>query len=1381
MNDSNNSKTFKSRGGRGGRSNNGSRGRGRGSSGGGRSGRHNSGGGRGRGGGSGDGCGCGSGGGRGRGLSHGGGGTRSAPTTPMKQRPNSSSAGGGNQSNLRSHSNIRSATPQHQKSGHGPKSSTRNIATQPLKKDGEKGASAHTVSEQYRIQLTQLLMNLRETHDDENGANDSITLPADLTNTQRKFVHELSKKLGLKSKSYGKGQDRKVVVTKVSSKSSTLRGSTDCDGGVMTEEQMNSIPKVILGTKGEEALRNHLEKFPPSKREDAEGRETGSGLLLGEDGNEDSIDEENYDEEVIEGSALEANDDGDDLVNETMKTLVPLNDVLKPSSTPDTNENEQTQIQLSNKMEKLIQSRKRYHEQARQQMKSHPQYKIMMQQRTNLPAFGYAEDICKVLRDTKNQVVILTGDTGCGKSTQVPQFILDDPALGPTCNILITQPRRISAISVAERVASERCQPVGQSIGYSVRLESCLSKKTQLMFVTPGVLMKRMNPTDSNPFDNEEYDDFCEAHESGGNKRNSPLAEFTIIIMDEIHERDKNTEFLMIALQDLLEEREELQLILMSATMPTRDLAEYWCQVGRRRQQRKRELKEIRDGAPRDEIDLDEGEDCVMPVEINIPGRTFPVQEFFLEDILAMTGYVDEVHGDAPDFEQIESDLMTLLSGSKYPTSKSAGSRKSKENTSSLLRLDNTLTCVMCNKSGFRSPEEFGTHVAFCDGGGNTSMLELENRVKSINVSSVMGYDDSAPNNSGIIGTEGVAEDDDDDLAAILEEEMEDYEDDDEPGLVGGKWDGESPFVIDSAGPSTKPTLTEEEMLSRYQTTYDDEEINYDLALDLIRYVVKSSYGDGAILVFLPGWAEISEFSLTLESTEPFNDKSQFVVYPLHSGIPSKDQRQVFLRPPNEVRKIILSTNIAETSLTIEDVAFVIDTGRAKEKSYDPHLKTSTLKEEWISQASAKQRTGRAGRCKAGVCFHLFSKRRHACMRPFVESELIRTPLEEICLQCKRLQLTPGGLNDPDGIPAFLSKAMTPPHPKSVINALDLLVELGAMDEYSNDLTDLGICLSNMSLEPRVGKMVVMSFLIGCSKAASWMAVGMSYKSPFALPPPSLRKAADSAKVNLSEGSESDQITTLNVLRTRDTISKRGMGSLAGWCRSTYLNFSSLNMISDLRRNVSRELESLGFPPVAENGYHNRNGDFNPAFLQAAICAGLYPNVAFRREGDVNFSTMSNKKARIHLSSVNAVKSQPLSKKCQVSSHEVEFVIFGELVKGKIMFTMENTTHLVSPLPLLLLCGQLRVRPIYFVSPQCDEHETVSIDRAVLTVDDWLTFLAESEIARGLIILRKRLDSAFSAMTSDPTSFADLSPVEKDAVNTLSVVLNSAYKAAPKR
>lgn len=193
-------------------------------------------------------------------------------------------------------------------------------------------------------------------------------------------------------------------------------------------------------------------------------------------------------------------------------------------------------------------------------------------------------------------------------------------------------------------------------------------------------------------------------------------------------------------------------------------------------------------------------------------------------------------------------------------------------------------------------------------------------------------------------------------------------------------------------------------------------------------------------------------------------------------------------------------------------------------------------------------------------------------LRPFIESELIRTPLEEICLQCKRLRLAPGGPEDHDGIPAFLAKAMTPPHTKSVYNALELLVSLGAMDEETNELSDLGICLSALSLEPRVGKMVIMSHLIGCTKASSSMAVAMSYKSPFAIPPPSMRKVSENAKLKLSERSESDQITYLNVLRQRDIMVKRGIGQYSGWCKQHYINFSSLNMIADLRKNVSREL-----------------------------------------------------------------------------------------------------------------------------------------------------------------------------------------------------------------
>lgn len=309
--------------------------------------------------------------------------------------------------------------------------------------------------------------------------------------------------------------------------------------------------------------------------------------------------------------------------------------------------------------------------------------------------------------------------------------------------------------------------------------------------------------------------------------------------------------------------------------------------------------------------------------------------------------------------------------------------------------------------------------------------------------------------------------------------------------------------------------------------------------------------------------------------------------------------------------------------------------------------------------------------------------------------------------------------------------------------------------------------------------MVIMSYLVGCAKASSSMAVAMSYKSPFTIPPPSMRKLSDNAKIKLSERSESDQITSLNVLRNRDAIAKRGQGALVGWCKQNMINLSSLNMISELRNVVSRELEGLGFPPCSQSGHHNRSGDFNPAFLQASICAGLYPNLAFRRSGDINFSTISNKKAKIHLGSVNAIKSQPLSSKCQVAEDQVEFIVFGELVKGKAMFTMENTTHLVSPLPLILLCGRLHIKQVHFAPS--DMNCKLSVQMSILSLDNWLVFLCEPETASALVVLRQRLDSAFSRITSDPSNFTDLPAAEKDAVETLSFVLNSSHAAAPRR
>jgi hypothetical protein len=165
--------------------------------------------------------------------------------------------------------------------------------------------------------------------------------------------------------------------------------------------------------------------------------------------------------------------------------------------------------------------------------------------------------------------------------------------------------------------------------------------------------------------------------------------------------------------------------------------------------------------------------------------------------------------------------------------------------------------------------------------------------------------------------------------------------------------------------------------------------IDYDLILSTIMYIVTKFTDDkqlakplknsnssnktittvnGSILVFLSGWDDITKLIEMCSEHRILSNKSKYILLPLHGGISSAQQRLIFQAAPNGARKIIFATNIAETSITIDDVVFVLDTGKAKEKAYDPHTKMSSLSATWISQANAKQRSGRAGRVRRGIC-----------------------------------------------------------------------------------------------------------------------------------------------------------------------------------------------------------------------------------------------------------------------------------------------------------------------------------------------------------------------------------------------------------------------------
>mmetsp|Transcript_6399 Transcript_6399/g.9292 ORF Transcript_6399/g.9292 Transcript_6399/m.9292 type:complete len:902 (+) Transcript_6399:55-2760(+) len=757
------------------------------------------------------------------------------------------------------------------------------------KRNGEKGAAAFTVSEDHRIRFTKILLDMRE-----NDTMDRIEMPSNLTNTERKFIHTLAMELGLKSKSSGSGGNRKISITKMDGGNSTsiagISNSLYSKNDKYIPHIMDKyLPTLDIGPKGVQRLELHISLYPPSKMELQESHCTGSSLInaIANPHRTKLVDTYNEDDNAFSSS--------DGVLFGSTTTI----SVSKTNESPimSTNEKEGDsdagdEIVLLNALDNLnlthkdniknnprqsknkfnipnfnIKKRISFHRAAQEKKLAAKNYSKMLQSRKKLPAYSNAEYICHII--CSNQITILSGDTGCGKSTQVPQFLLDNPEIGPRANIVVTQPRRISAISIAERVASERCEDVGKTVGYHVRLESASSKNTQLLFLTPGVLLRKFQ---SDPH----------------------LSEYTHVIIDEIHERDKYTEFLMVALRDLVKVRSDLKVILMSATIQTNELMQYWSSYSCNNLDTIDSTILSKD--VQSSVLYKQSQQSILskPAEINIPGRTFPVQEFFLEEVLAMTGFVDDdsyrFGSGVNAMKNFEVDLQKAFESQVKSNQNQQYHYTGNAKAKNISEIDLSLKCIMCNKSGFKCAEELGTHVAMCDGGGKCSMDELEDKVKAFNSKDSCGYD------IAMSKTEENSTNSQENEHDIFDEydDQEEFENEENKiGLSMGKWDGESQFGFSDVALSNKMvTLTDEEMLSRYQAIHDDEEVDDELILEVITYINKSSFGDGAILVFLPGWQEISEFSMLLEQTPPFSDKSKFSILPLHSGIPSRDQKK---------------------------------------------------------------------------------------------------------------------------------------------------------------------------------------------------------------------------------------------------------------------------------------------------------------------------------------------------------------------------------------------------------------------------------------------------------------------------------------------------------
>jgi HrpA-like RNA helicase len=774
-----------------------------------------------------------------------------------------------------------------------------------------------------------------------------------------------------------------------------------------------------------------------------------------------------------------------------------------------------TELEKSSKKSKLLL------EKFKENRESNDKFKKMLKARESLPAYQQRSSVLKLLA-SPGSVVLISGATGCGKTTQVAQIILDDMierGIGGDCNIICTQPRRLSAVSVAERVAAERCEEIGQSIGYSIRLEAQKSEETQVMFVTTGILLRRLQ---SDPW----------------------LRNVSHIIVDEVHERDLNSDFLLIILKKLLAKRSDLKLILMSATLNAESFTRYFA-------------------------------NCPS---LEIPGRTFPVKQFFLEDAIEATAYSIDVR-------------------SPYAT----GGRK------------------------FKIYEGY-----------------------SMNTSNVM---------------------------AIL----------------------------------------------------NRKKINYELITRLVDHIfVQFDKSQGGILIFLPGMVEISTMIDHLQSS---NYARKMTILPLHSTLSTEQQQRIFKKPAQGTRKVVVSTNIAETSVTVDDVVFVIDACRVKETRYDGNIES--LVEDWTSKASIRQRMGRAGRVQAGFCWSLVAKDRHIHLPEFQDPEMLRVPLDSLVLQIRVLKL-----GDPR---KFLTLALDPPTDASISCAIKELQDLSALDNIEH-LTPLGYHLGKLPVSPKIGKMLIYGAVFRCLSPILTICAALSDKAPFVSSIEN-RDDAEDCKLSWDKDDEySDHLTIVKAYEAWDDVVQRGSNDNS-FCKENFLNKATLLNLRDLRKQFRQILKDSGFTHDSRGSNKQekradrraQGDDMNSndvKIIKAVLCAGLYPNIAhlqprYDPSGGItstNITTRDGEPVYVHPSSVLA----------KTKKFPANFLVFHDRVKTSLVFLRDVTA--VATYAALLFGGKLQVYP----------------EESQIELDGWIPFYTSGR--EGILIskLRQEIDKLLLAKVVDP-------------------------------
>ncbi|KAL8686792.1 MAG: hypothetical protein Q9218_006864, partial [Villophora microphyllina] len=824
--------------------------------------------------------------------------------------------------------------------------------------------------------------------------------------------------------------------------------------------------------------------------------------------------------------------------------------------------------------------RTRYLERTFNLWSTDPKLAEMRQKREELPMNLYRGRVVEQV--SNNMYSIIVGATGSGKTTQVPQIVLDDAITkgnGASCNIICTQPRRIAATSVARRVADERAQRLQDSVGYQVRFDAKVPiYGGSITYCTTGILLQQLQRQPDEVFERISH-----------------------LVIDEVHERDILIDFLMIVLKRAMAERVAAgkptpKVVLMSATMDTELFADYFGTVVK-------------------------GKSSVACPSLSVPGRTFPVKEKHLEQIL---NEMQKAHPQA---------------------------------AAPLLQQDLATNDYIKAEDEFRKQNPTQTKDAT-----------------------------SSPTN---------------------------------PDEFAIDWKTER-----------RLTATGELVTS---TDKDDAVVPIGLVATTVAHISKTT-SEGAILVFLPGLSEMQKVEELLHRHPlgvDFHDKSNFRIYLLHSSQPAA-QREVFDQVPSGCRKIILSTNIAETSITIPDVQHVVDTGKLREKQYDQVRRITELKCTWISKSNSKQRAGRAGRVQNGNYYALFSAERYASLRAVGLPEMLRSDLQEVCLDIKAQAFK-------YPIRQFLAEALEPPSPSSVDASIMNLIALDALTD-DEQITPLGRLLASLPVHPSLGKMIILGVIFRCLDPMLILGAAAAERNIFTSPLEN-RQQAQKAKVEFVRGTGSDHIALLNAVREmrqmRDTFGEYAMRNFAF---DHYVHLNAFKTIDATAKQIEELLVEARLIPYTPDRMR-KNGEFgDPALnensskiplIKSLLLAGFHPNLAITT-GGMTHRTPGETSTLLHPSSTNHIGWKGSNN--ATGKPRDTLYAYSSMARsndGNTIFLRDTTE--CTPLMATLFGGKLSLR-----------------NGNILEMDGWLPFYVRSEdsqrftfhaqVAKTVLELRKALE-----------------------------------------